>query len=114
MSVRVYLPATLELLARWSRAGSIPAVADRFVAPEDGEEAEYGALMSAAEASAEQVSSPGRRVVLVADVADPDGEVAWWALAAVHADTADVDTSSPENLGDLASFAVQEVPDLLA
>ena len=113
MSVRVYLPATLELLEQWSRAGSIPTSADRFVAAEDGEEAEYDALMSAADASAEQVTSPGRRVVVVADLAAPDGEVPWAALAAVHADTADVDTSTPQDLGDLGWFAVQEVPDLL-
>ena len=37
----------------------------------------------------------------------------WRLLAAVHADPADVDTSSPDELDVPAWFAVQEVPDLL-
>ena len=112
MTSRVYLPATLDLLGKWTGTSLVPAGADRFVADDDSEDAEYDALLAAADASAELVGSPGRRVVVVADVADADAEVPWRLVAAVHADPVDVDTSSPA-LDVPAWFAVQEVPELL-
>jgi hypothetical protein len=113
VTVRVYLPATLRLLREWAAQGRVPADADRYVADDDSEDAEYDALLAAADASAALVDSPGRRVVLVAEPPDADAEVPWRLVAAVHADPAEVDTSSPDDLDVPGWFAVQEVPDLL-
>jgi hypothetical protein len=113
VTCRVYLPATLDLLREWAEAAVIPAGAERFVADDDSEEAEYDALLAAADASAALVGAPGRRVVVVADLPEPDAETPWRLVAAVHADPADVDTSAPEHLDVPAWFAVQEVPALL-
>ena len=113
MTSRVYLPATLDLLRAWAAAALVPADADRFVADDDTEDAEYDALAAASDASAAMLGSPGRRVVLVADLPDADAEVPWRLLAAVHADPVDVDTTSPDELDVPAWFAVQEVPQLL-
>ena len=66
-----------------------------------------------------------RRVVLVAEVpqvtedrestaVSVDAAIAMRLVEAVHADTTDFDPSSPETLGDLGWFAVQEIADLLA
>lgn len=105
---RVYVPATLDLLATWHSAGTIPAGAfeDAFEAPDETEEGEYAALMSAADASAGLGAS--RRVVLVVDGAAaapvPLGEV-----LAVHADVAAY--SDPDE--DLGWYGVQEIPDLI-
>jgi hypothetical protein len=105
---RVYLPTTLADLGRYVADGRVPASADRFVAAEEDEESEYAALMAAAEASAGLGAT--RRVVLVAEVEDPDGDVPLDRLAAVHADTRD-DVPPEEDLG---WFGVQEIPVLLA
>ena len=43
-----------------------------------------------------------------------DSAIAMRLVEAVHVDTTDFDPSSPEALGDLGWFAVQEIPDLLA
>ncbi len=112
MTSRVYLPATLDLLAEWAAWALVPATADRFVADDESEDAEYDALAAAADASAAMLVPPGRRVVLVAELPDADAAVPWRLLAAVHADPVDVDTSSPD-LDVPAWFAVQEVPGLL-
>ena len=42
-----------------------------------------------------------------------DAAISMRLVQAVHADTDDVDPSSPEGLGDLGWFGVQEIPDLL-
>ena len=62
MSVRVYAPATLALLREWHTAAEVPASAARVVAPDDDEESEYAALMTAADASTALLTGPGRRV----------------------------------------------------
>ncbi len=49
--MRVYLPLTLEWLAEFDAAGSVPADVVKFVAEDESEEAEYAALMTAADAS---------------------------------------------------------------
>ncbi len=112
--MRVYVPATLAELARWHAAGLVPAGGERFTAPDeqDDELAEYAALTAAAEASGELMSAPGRRVVVVAEVEDPDGEIPLRLVAAVHADTADVDPGD-QDPPELAWFATQEIPALL-
>ena len=108
--MRVYLPLTLATLAEAHESGEVPASVDRVVAEDDSEEAEYAALMTAADASAALIVSPGRRVVLVADVVDPAGAVPQKLWAAVHVDTAD--DADPDD--DLAWYGIQEISDLLA
>jgi hypothetical protein len=100
---------TLADLASYADAGRVPADAERFVAPDDSEEGEYAALVAAGAAAADLLDGPGRRIVLVAEVDDPDAAVAWRDVVAVHADT--VEDADPDD--DLAWFATQEVPHLL-
>ena len=107
-TMRIYLPTTMAGLARLRDDGSLPASAERYVADGDSEEEEYAALMAAAVESAELVEGAGRRVVVVADVADPDDEVPFRGVVAVHADPADRPAGSdPED--DLGWYATQEM-----
>jgi hypothetical protein len=94
--VRTYVPATLASLGRWVAAGRVPADGDRFVAEDETEEAEYDALATAADAAGELLEGRGRRVVVVADVTDPDAAFPLSQVVAVHADTGDVDPSGPD------------------
>lgn len=115
---RIYLPATRTLLAEWYAAGEVPLGEDGFVAPDDNEESEYAALMTAADASADLLAGPGRRVVVVVETPDegpddhPPATVPLRLVAAVHADLEDrpVDADPDDDLG---WFARQEIPDLL-
>lgn len=109
---RVYVPTTLAGLGAYVRAGSVPSTAERFVAAEDTEEAEYDALGEAAEAAEGLLDGPGRRVVLVAEVADEDAAFGLEALEAVHADTDEVDPGE-QDLPDLGWYATQEIEDLI-
>src|SRR6478735_6225622 len=139
MSVRVYVPATLPLLAGFVADGGIgpaPVRARAVTAwlreewPEvDEEEWEYAALMAAADDSVALLTDEDapRRVVLAADVdsaVESDDSTIVEVLSAfpfrlvkaVHADTGDLERAAsydPEALGDLAWFGVQEIPDLL-
>ncbi|WP_310964376.1 DUF6912 family protein [Nocardioides terrisoli] len=106
--MRVYVAASLEQLATWAAAGAVPAGGERFVAEQEDEETEYDALMAAADASRE-LGAP-RRVVVVAECADPDAAVPFDRVVAVHADPAGQATVD----GDLAWYAPQEIPALLA
>jgi hypothetical protein len=112
--VRVYLPLTLDLLAEFDEAGSVPPSVDKLVAEDESEEAEYAALMTAADASAELLpdtgDGSGRRVVLAADVVELAGAVPKKLWAAVHVDTED--DADPDD--DLAWYATQEISELLA
>lgn len=108
--MRVYLPLTLATLAEAHESGEVPASVDKIVAEDDSEEAEYSALMTAADASAELVDGPGRRVVLAADVAELADAVPKKLWAAVHVDTED--DADPDD--DLAWYATQEISDVLA
>jgi hypothetical protein len=110
--MRVYVPATLGTLADFVAQGHV-APGDRFVAPEESEEAEYAALTAAADAAAQLLGGPGRRVVVVADVPDADAAFPMSLVAAVHADTDDVDPRDCE-LPELGWYAAQEVAELLA
>ena len=111
-SVRVYLPTTLDLLARFDAEGVVPVDADPITAEDESEEAEYAALMTAADASAELLAGrgSGRRVVLVAEVADGARSVPVRLVASVHVDTED--DADPDD--DLAWYATQEIPELIA
>jgi hypothetical protein len=118
--VRVYIPGSLEMLARWVENGQVPASSEYFLADDESEEAEYAAMEAAVFEAADFLAVPGRRVVVVAD-AVPAGEpgnehvaaVPINKILAVHSDTDDVDPLADE-LPDLAWFATQEIPDLLA
>ncbi len=141
MTVRVYVPATLGALERFVEAGGIgPSPVHGHAATDwlrdawsDASEEEwaYAALMAAADDAAVLLADSRaegerpRRVVVVAEVdgvtedrestaVTVDTAIALRLVQAVHADTEDVDPSVPQALGDLAWFAVQEIPDLLA
>lgn len=116
MSTRAYLPLTITGLAEADAAGEVVLTDDVVVAPDDSEEQEYAALMTAADGSAELVGA-GRRVVLVVDLpGDRDPQVgervprARWA--AVHADAEDRPADADPD-DDLGWFGVQEIPHLV-
>jgi hypothetical protein len=109
---RVYQPTTLSGLLRLHEEGTLPASADRYVPTGDSEEDEYAALMAAAVDAAGLLHGPGRRVVVVADVADPDGVVPLRDVVAVHADPADRPAGADPD-EDLAWYGVQEIGLLL-
>jgi hypothetical protein len=110
--MRVYVPTTLAGLAKLRDEGSLPASVERYVADGDDEQSEYAALVAAAVEAAGLLGGPGRRVVVVAEIPDPDGAVPLRDVVAVHADPeerpADAD---PED--DLAWYATQEIDALL-
>lgn len=95
--MRVYLPATLPLLAAWLRAGAAPPGPGYAVTPAlrewyregEEEELEYAAAVAAARAAldllAADVEAPRRRVVLAVDVADLDVAPGGTVRAAVTA-----------------------------
>lgn len=109
---RRYLPTTLPDLAEdWAADG--PRVVDPVVAADDGEETEYAALMTAADASAGLVSGLAdgqrRRVVVVVETTAADAPATWGDVVAVHVDSDD--DADPDD--DLAWWATQEVGELL-
>lgn len=110
--MRVYVPATPALLAGFVADGQVRSE-DRFVGEDESEDAEYAALTAAADAAAALLEAPGRRVVVVADVPDPDAAFPMSLVAAVHADTGQVDPREPD-LPELGWYAPQEIPELLA
>lgn len=110
---RRYLPSTLPRLAQqWDADG--PEVLDPVVADDDGEETEYAALMTAADASAGLLSGlpdgRRRRVVVVVETATDDAQVTWRDVVAVHVDSHD--DADPDD--DLAWWASQEIGDLVS
>lgn len=113
MSTRLYVPLTLPGLAEAWRGGSLPAAPGAVRAADASEDAEYAALLEAADASAALVAGlpdgARRRVVVVAEVADPAAPVPLAEVVAVHADADD--DADPDD--DLAWWATQEVPDLV-
>ena len=110
--MRIYLPTTMAGLARLRADGSLPASAERYVADGDAEDQEYAALRAAAAEAAVLLDGPGRRVVVVADLADPDGAVALREVVAVHADPEDRPADADPD-DDLGWFATQEIDQLL-
>ncbi|MCW2818229.1 MAG: hypothetical protein JWR42_1016 [Marmoricola sp.] len=107
--MRIYLPLTLERLADLAAAGEVREPEEPFVAEGEDEDSEYAALMSAADVSASLQPSGARRVVVVAEVGREGDPVLLRHVLAVHADVAG---ARPDD--DLAWFATQEIPDLLA
>lgn len=110
---RIYVPTTIAELSQWYAAAAIPAAAfeDAYEAPDETEEGEYAALMSAADASAERLRGPGRRIVLVVD-AGAAAPVPLRDVLAVHADLADRPAGADPD-EDLGWFGVQEISTLL-
>ena len=111
---RLYLPTTLDRLRTAWAAGSFEPQADVVVAEGDDEDSEYAALMTAADASAALLAGAGRRVVVVAEVADPAAAarpVPLKRVVALHADPVDRPAGADPD-DDLAWYATQEV-DLL-
>ena len=115
--MRLYLPMTLPDLAAGYAAGGFDANLDAVVSEAEGEEAEYAALMTAADSSAEMVADLAdglrRRVVVVAqlvgDSAQRDAPVRLRDVVAVHVDPSD--DADPDD--DLAWYATQEIDSLL-
>ncbi|KQW49238.1 hypothetical protein ASC77_11150 [Nocardioides sp. Root1257] len=115
MTTRIYLPLTVAGLADLHASGEVTVTDDAVVAPDDSEDGEYAALMTAADASAGMLAGPGRRIVVVAEL-EKEPETGWTVplkrLVAVHADPEDrpVDADPDEDLG---WYGVQEIPTLL-
>lgn len=107
---RVYVPASFAALAAFRASGRVPTE-DAVTAPDSSEEAEYAALMTAADASAELAAATPdpRRVVVAVDVATPGLVASFADVASVHVDLEP--PSDPDD--DLAWFATQEVDALL-
>ena len=115
MSVRVYIPTTLALLADQHAAGRVLVTDPTVTAAAEDEDSEYDALMAAAAESAALLAGPGRRAVVVAELDAParlGDAVPLRRVVAVHADVEDrpADADPDE---DLAWFATQEIPYLL-
>lgn len=113
--MRVYLPSTVALLAELQAAGAVLVPEEAVVAEDDSEDAEYAALMTAADASAAILAGAGRRVVVVAELdkaPEPGWSVPLKRVVAVHADTEDRPAGADPD-EDLGWFATQEIPDLL-
>lgn len=119
---RLYLPATLHLLARLQQHGSLPVGDDVVVVEVEDEDAEYDALMTAAETAAllaaELDEGERRRVVVVAEVTTVRDSITLPEVVAVHADVEDLPPGAEladfDDLGDLAWYATQEIPTLLS
>jgi hypothetical protein len=115
--MRVYLPATIPLLARLEREReltlpegcAVTASLREWYAEGDEEELEYAALTAAARASLRlltgQPDVPRRRVVIAADV--PDGVVAELA-GAESAEPGVIKVTEVVRLADIASVHVDE------
>jgi hypothetical protein len=115
---RLYVPATVHSLAKLEQGLSLPVGDDVVRAADDSEDAEYDALLTAAESSAVLAGEldPGerRRVVIVAELSTPASAVGLADVVAVHADVHDVLSDvDADDLEDLGWYATQEIPDLL-
>ena len=115
--MRVYLPATLPLLARLAKDGELP-LPDGFAvtgslrawyAEGDEEELEYAALTPAARASlgllAAEPDAPRRRVVVASDIPDARGAV---PPAAADVEPGVIKITGPVRLVDVAALHVDE------
>lgn len=119
VTVRVYVPSTSAGLRVLVADGVLPAdevaPAGPITAPGEDEEAEYAALMTAADASAALVAERGepgrRRVVVVAEPADPGRPPTLAEVVSVHLDVEDRDEGADPD-DDLAWFAPEELAHL--
>lgn len=106
--MRLYIAATLSLLNKYRASGVIPDDVERVVAEDESEDAEYLALMTAADLSAEM--GVRRRVVIVVERAGEAGDISWSEIVAVHADA--VPFTDPDD--EPGWYGVQEVANLIA
>lgn len=126
MTTRVFIGTThrrlLELVAtrRLDVVGVVRTAAEAAEQLPDADEEQlaYAAMMAAADDSwAAWTPADGarRRFVVAADVPAAAGvqQVAWTAVAALHTDTEDL-PGDPADDVELAWFATQEIPDVLA
>jgi hypothetical protein len=117
--VRLYVPATIEVLQELHDDGVIGVGDDVVVAEGDSEDEEYDALMTAAESSALLIAElePGarRRVVVVAELSASrvPTRIALADVVAVHADPDDVPDHGADPDDDLGWYATQEIHLLL-
>lgn len=109
---RLYVPATAASLAQWQTDGLVPAsaLAEAFEAPDETEEGEYAALMSAADSSADLLGGPGRRFVVVVESTYAPADFA--DVVAVHADPHERPAGADSD-EDLGWYTPGEVADLL-
>lgn len=110
--MRGYLPLTWTALAQAHAAGVVAGELEPVLAEDDSEEAEYAALMTAADASAALPDGSHGRVVLAVEVpfgSAVAGGIPASSWAAVHVDLAA--GADPDD--DLAWFAIQEIPTLI-
>ena len=112
MTMRCYVPATVDLLRLLVGGGRLPDDVDRIEAEADDEESEYYALMDAAVAAAALLDGPGRRVVVVAEVDSAAAPISMGDVVAVHCDVEDRPADADPD-DDLAWFATQEIPGLV-
>ncbi len=140
--MRVYVPVTIDVLRQWHTDDMLPSPVAAWAVTDElraelpdlaDEEAEFAVATAAAEASrqllAERLDRRGRRIVVVAEVSyavvvdragGSPGEVTLSnpvegrRIAAVLADGDDIDVRSSVDNDDLAWFAAQEIPELLA
>ncbi len=112
---RLYLPLTWAQLRELHGSGEVPAGVARLRAEGEDEEAEYDALQGAADASAQLLDGPGRRVVVVAEAPDDDAPIALARVVAVHADDEPLDPASAayDDPPELGWWATQEIAELL-
>ena len=107
---RVYVAAVPDDLVSLRDTGAL-AGGDRFTAVDDSEEAEYAALMAAADASTARGPRGGRRVVDLAELPREDAPVTREDVVALHLDTADRGPDADPD-EDLEWFAPQELAHL--
>jgi hypothetical protein len=139
--MRVYVPVTVDVLRKWHTDDILAAPVSAWAVTDElrtqlselaEEEVEFAVAVAAAEASRQQLAERrirrGRRMVVVAEISysvvgsagETPGEVMLEnpvegrRIAAVLADGGDIDVASSVDNDDLAWFAAQEIPDLLA
>ncbi len=112
MATRLYLPVTPDDLAEALRTGSVRLPAETVAAPDESEDAEYEALLVAADVSAELVAGlpAGRRRRVVVVTESREDPVRLRDVVAIHAD--DADDADPDS--DLGWYGTQELGDLVA
>jgi hypothetical protein len=117
--MRLYLPATIEVLQALHEDEALGVGDDVVVAEGDSEDEEYDALMTAAESAGLLAAELGhgrrRRVVVVAESRGPHlpTRITLADVVAVHADPDDVPDEGADPDDDLGWYATQEIPDLL-
>lgn len=114
--MRLYVPATLDLLGRWHKAGEVrpptPVCSARSRRPTTPRRGSTPPSCRRPTSPQSCCAGPGRRVVLVVESRSPSDAARSRDWQAVHADVADrAEGADPDE--DLGWFATQEIPDLI-